>query len=460
MRGTGTIGVTGTGKMISIPQRLKGFRDLMPAAMSVRHHVISTLRRIFELHGFAPLETPALEYAATLEGKYGEDERLMYRFEDQGGRRVGMRFDFTVPLARVVATHLNDLTFPWKRYQIGPVWRGDNPQYGRYREFYQCDVDTVGAPSMLADAENVSIYGEAMTALGFKGYHVLINNRKLLAGLARSAGVAPDQAGLIFRAVDKLDKIGPGGVLAQMVKSGIDQPTAQRALDIYLRGQGVTHFEDNRALLVELRTPLSADPRALEGLDELGQMLDALEQMGGDIDRYRLDLTLARGLDYYTGPIYEIVVDEPKIGALGGGGRYDDLMSLFSGRHLPTTGASFGMERIVDVIIELGMVEPRQTPSRALVTIFDASPQSVGESLRLARELRAANIPCEAYLNPGDKLGKQFAYADKLGMEFALVLGPDEIASNTVTLKSLKQPPPNQRTLPRTELIHVLIPKP
>src|SRR6266705_766013 len=158
-------------------QRLKGFRDLMPAEMFVRQHIIETLRGIFELHGFAPLETPSLEYAATLEGKYGEDERLIYKFDDHGKRQVGLRFDLTVPLARVVAMHLNDIQFPWKRYQMNPVWRGENPQYGRYREFYQCDIDIVGSPSMLADAEVLSIYSEAMDALGFRDYRVLVNNR-------------------------------------------------------------------------------------------------------------------------------------------------------------------------------------------------------------------------------------------------------------------------------------------
>src|SRR5690349_10860811 len=204
-------------------QRLKGFRDLMPTAMFVRRYVMETLRAIFELHGFAPLETPALEYAATLEGKYGEDERLMYKFEDQGKRKVGMRFDLTVPLARVVAMHLNELQFPWKRYQMGPVWRGENPQFGRYREFYQCDIDIVGSASPLADAEVLAILGEAMTKLGFTGYRVVLNNRKLLAGIARSAGVDPEQAGTIYRAVDKLDKIGEEGVREEMVKKGVPE---------------------------------------------------------------------------------------------------------------------------------------------------------------------------------------------------------------------------------------------
>src|SRR5438552_5704309 len=186
-------------KKLSItPQRLKGFRDLLPATMFVRQYVMDTLKGICEMHGFAPLETPSLEYASTLEGKYGEDERLIYKFEDKGKRLVGLRYDLTVPLARVVAMHLNEIQFPWKRYQMGPVWRGENPQFGRYREFYQCDIDIVGSSSPLADAEILSILGEAMTKLGFIGYRVLLNNRKLLAGMARSAGVGPEQAGTIY----------------------------------------------------------------------------------------------------------------------------------------------------------------------------------------------------------------------------------------------------------------------
>ncbi len=405
------------------PQRLKGFRDLLPAAMSVRQHVISTLRGIFELHGFAPLETPSLEYAATLEGKYGDEERLIYKFEDKGGRKVGMRYDLTVPLARVVAMHLNELQFPWKRYQISPVWRGENPQYGRYREFYQCDVDIVGSASMVADAEILSIYGEAMRKLGFTGYRVIINHRKLIAGLARNAGVSPENAGTVFRAIDKLDKIGADGVRAEMVRNGIPDDVAERALNLFLSGGNVKSFKDNRALLGELAGPLKDDPEAMKGVEELGQILDALAAMGiagDDLDRFRVDITLARGLDYYTGAVYEIVVDEPKIGSLGGGGRYDELMSLFSGRSLPTTGASFGVERMVDVITELKMFTPTLTPSLALVTVFDDTPQSVGESLKVAAELRAHDIPCEVYLNPGDKLGKQFGYADKLGIPFVI----------------------------------------
>ena len=439
------------------PQRLKGFRDHMPATMFVRRHVMDTLRYLFELHGFGALETPALEYAATLEGKYGEDERLIYRFDDQGKRKVGMRFDLTVPLARVVGTHLNELQFPWKRYQIGPVWRGENPQFGRYREFYQCDIDIVGTASRLADAEVISIYGEAMDKLGFTEYRVVINHRKVLAGLARSAGVAPQQAGSIYRAVDKLDKIGPDGVREEMTRHGVSKELAERALDLYLKGSKVKSFADNSALLAELAGPLKDDAEATQGLEDLQTILQLLEGMGVQKDRFRLDVTLARGLDYYTGAVFEIVVDEPKIGALGGGGRYDDLIGLFSGRDLPTVGAAFGVERIIDVMMESGMITPQATPSRVLITVFDSTSESVRDSTELATELRVQGIACEVYLNTGDKLGKQFGYADRLGIPFALVIGPDERASDTLTVKNLKAPPPNQQTVERDLVAGILL---
>ena len=439
-----------------VAQRLKGFRDIMPQAMFVRRHVMDTLRGIFELHGFAPLETPSLEYASTLEGKYGEDERLIYKFEDKGKRMVGLRYDLTVPLARVVAMHLNEIQLPWKRYQISPVWRGENPQFGRYREFYQCDVDIVGTSSPLADAEILAIFGEAMQKLGFTGYRVIVNNRKLLAGLARSAGVDPEQAGTIYRAVDKLDKIGPEGVREEMVRNGLSEDVARRATDVFVTGHKVRTFSDNMALLGELAGPLSNDPDATSGLEEVRRIFEVLPSMGLDLDRYQLDITLARGLDYYTGTVYEIQVDEPKIGSLGGGGRYDELMKLFSGRDLPTTGASLGLERIIDVMLELHMVEMRSTPSLALITVFDSTSDSVSNSMRLATELRQAGIACEVYLNPGDRLGKQFGYADKLGIPYAVVLGPDEIAQGTVTVKDLRAAENNQQTVERARLASIL----
>ncbi len=307
---------------------------------------------------------------------------------------------------------------------------------------------------MLADAEILHIYGEAMQRLGFTGYRVTINNRKLLTGMARVAGVAPENAGTIFRAIDKLDKIGRDGVRDEMTRNGIPDETTTRALDLFMAGTGAKGVSDNIAMLGELTGPLSGDTEAAEGLEELRQVLEALACMGGDLDRYRVDTTLARGLDYYTGPVYEVVVDEPKIGSLGGGGRYDNLMSLFSGRHLPTTGGSFGLERIVDVITGLGLFQPPTTKSLALITLFDATTGSVGISLSLAAELRSAGVACEIYLNPGDKLGKQFGYADKLGIPYAIVLGPDEIAAGSATVKDLKAG--NQRTVSHIELREIL----
>jgi histidyl-tRNA synthetase len=439
------------------PQRLKGFRDHMPATMFVRQHVMNTLRSVFELHGFAALETPSIEYSATLEGKYGEDERLMYRFEDQGKRRVGLRFDLTVPLARVVGMHLNEIQLPWKRYQISPVWRGENPQFGRYREFYQCDIDIVGTASPLADAEVLAIYGKVMDRLGFKEYRVVINHRAVLAGLARSAGVAQEQAGTIYRAMDKLDKIGPDGVLEEMVKNGVARDIAARALDTFTRGGKVERFADNMALLAELAGPLEGDAEATGGLENLRAILAALGGMGVQPDRFRIDVTLARGLDYYTGAVFEIVVDEPKIGSLGGGGRYDHLIGMFAGRDLPTTGGSFGVERIIDVMTTLGMITPQASPSVALVTVFDGSSESIWEATRLVTELREQGIPSEVYLNAGERLGKQFGYADRLGIPFALVVGPDERAAGTVTMKNLKAPPPNQQTVERGQVASILL---
>lgn len=439
------------------PQRLKGFRDLMPETMLVRQHVMDTLRSIFELHGFAPLETPAQEYLSTLEGKYGENERLIFKFEDQGKRQVGLRYDLTVPLARVVAMHLNDIAFPWKRYQMSPVWRGENPQFGRYREFYQCDIDIVGTASMVADAEILSIYGEAMDKLGFAGYEVSVNHRKLLMGLAESAGVEPGLTAMVIRAVDKLDKVGPDGVREELVRNGLSPEVASRTLDLYLTGGEIHGFSDNYALLGELAGPLKGNEEAVRAIEDLRQVLQNLESLDVSLDRYKINLSLARGLDYYTGTVYEVHVKEPKIGALGGGGRYDNLMSLFSGRDLPTCGGSFGIERMVDVIMELDMVETRPSRSQALVTVFDNTRESISESLKLAGELRRLGVACEVYLKPGDNMGKQVGYADRLGIPFALIVGPDERASGKVAVKSLKQPPPNQQVLPREEALRIIV---
>jgi histidyl-tRNA synthetase len=431
------------------PQLLKGFRDFLPAQMMLRQHIMSTLREIFEKHGFAPLDTPALEYLETLTGKYGEEERLLYRFQDAGGRDVGLRYDLTVPLARVVGLYQNGIVFPFKRYHMAPVWRAEKPQRGRYREFYQCDIDIVGTSSMLADAEILSILSEAMDTLGFTGYSILLYNRKLMAAMARFAGVPADQAGSIYRAIDKLPKIGADGVLSEMDRYGVPAAAAKRALEFATADMGL----DNLVLLDRLQTRLADDPAALEGVWELREIVEYLGALTPSAGRIRVDPTLARGLDYYTGPIWEINVEEPKIGSLGGGGRYDRLVGMFSGRDLPTTGSSLGLERIIDVLDSLGMVDVPASVSKIIVAPFNR--EVLPQALHLLSEIRHVDIPSEIYLNPGDKLGKQLQYADRSGIPLAAIVAPDELARGEVVLKNLKTQV--QQTLPRRGFAGALV---
>ncbi|PZR98601.1 MAG: histidine--tRNA ligase [Candidatus Chloroheliales bacterium] len=437
-------------------QTLKGFRDFLPEQMVLRQHVIGTLRRVFEQHGFEPLETPTLEYAETLEGKYGDEERLLYRFTDQGDRRVGMRYDLTVPLARVVGQYVNSLAFPFKRYQIQPVWRADRPQKGRYREFYQCDADIVGTSSPLADAECVSLYYEGLRDLGFVNYQTLLNSRKLLTAIGIYAG-AGEQAGGIFRAIDKLVKIGEPGVLDEMAASGVSSEAARRALDLAKMSEGRRDQADDLKLIANLRQPFADIPVGLEGLDELDAIVKLLPDFGVPDRYYKLDLTLARGLNYYTGAVFEVVSQDIKIGSLGGGGRYDELVGIFSGRSIPTVGASFGLERIIDVIEEakIGGALPRTT-SAVFVTVFNAD--LLADALAITRELRAAGINTEVAYEPGSGLKKQLDYAARKGIGLAIIEGPDEQASGEVILREVnlsgdKNTPRVQQSVLRSEVV-------
>ena len=332
-----------------VPQTVRGMRDHRPPAMILRHYVADTLRAVFERFGFDPLQTPAVEYAETLEGKYGEEaDRLIYTFEDRGGRRVGLRYDLTVPLARVVAQY-PDLPKPFKRYQIAPCWRAERPQRGRYREFVQCDVDIVGSASMLADAEVVTVACVAFQTLGFKHFTVRLNHRKVLAGLAEVLGLDPQTSAQVYRSVDKLDKIGPEGVRAELAERGLAPDLIDRLFEFF------TLTGPSRDILTTLRERLQASAVGLEGIAELEALLDALAMSGVSPQFYRLDLSMVRGLEYYTGPIFEAVVEEPRIGSIAGGGRYDRLIGLFSGRDYPATGLSIGLDRVCDVIEELGL---------------------------------------------------------------------------------------------------------
>jgi histidyl-tRNA synthetase len=410
------------------PQVLKGFRDYLPRQMILRHQIIETVRDIYERHGFEPLDTPALEYLEVLTGKAGENEKLMYQFEDQGGRPVGLRYDLTVPLARVVAMHQAEVVLPFKRYHIAPVWRAEKPQRGRFREFWQCDADIAGTTSMLADAEIVSMIAEALTAVGLPNFMVHISHRRLLASLARHAGVPEELAGTVYRSVDKLAKIGATGVRSELTERGVSAEAAGRILDAVL-AEGTP-----ADLLAELRERLASDPHAVAAIDELDELFSLLPAFGVPATAYCFDLTLARGLDYYTGPVYEATVSEPNVGSVAGAGRYDALIGTFLGREVPATGMSLGLERIIEVVEEFNLVASPATIAQALVTVF---PDTINEAAAVATRLRATGLRVDFSLLPHRSLGEQLKYAGRKGIPFAVIAGPDELARNVVAVKNI-----------------------
>ncbi|HLT20883.1 MAG TPA: histidine--tRNA ligase [Thermomicrobiales bacterium] len=428
------------------PRVLRGMRDFLPAQMILRRRVMETFREVFERHGFEPIETPVLEYFETLTGNL-DDEKLIYHFQDHGGREVGLRFDLTVPLARFVALHQNELTFPFKRYHIAPVWRADRPQRGRFREFWQCDADIVGSASMLADADVVSVVVECLEAIEIGEFQVRINHRKLLEAIARYAGVDEDRAGGVYRSIDKLDKIGAEGVIAELRESGVFDKSAGAIVELV----GATGSPSE--LLSQVAATIGDTPGAADALKDLSELFDALAASGVPEERYRFDLSLARGMGYYTGPVYEAVHKEVSIGSLAGAGRYDGLVGRFSKQELPATGISLGIERIFEVIQEQGRQVDATSVTQVLVTVFDQ--EHSGESLRLATELRRAGIRTEVYLEPRRNMGRQFAYADAKGIPLAAVLGPDEIERGVVAIKDLRTQ--EQTEHPREEVAEVVL---
>lgn len=411
------------------PRVLSGFRDFLPAQMRVRQQVTAILRGIFERFGYEPLDTPTLEAIEVLQGKIGQDEKLLYRFTDLGGREVGMRYDLTIPLARVVAMHANDLVLPFKRYHMGPVWRADRPQRGRFREFWQCDADVVGTRSVIADAEGVAIYNAALAGCGFTDYAIRVNHRAILAALAPYAGLPEEDAVTLIRAIDKLDKIGPEGVKGEMMAHGIPEKAAERVLELV----GITGAND--AVLAKLNGLLADIPAAKAGLDDLAHLFDYAAALGVPEGKAIFFPALARGLDYYTGPVYETYVPEGGVGSLGGGGRYDNLIGALGGRDLPATGISVGLERLLVVMEERGMAGATESVTQVLVAILpndDPIP-----ALQLAADLRQAGIATEVTLDPKRKLPAQFTYAERKGIRLIVIAGPDERKAGTVTLRDL-----------------------
>lgn len=415
------------------PRLPKGMRDFLPGDMIRREYVFSIVREVFHLYGFEPLQTPVLELRETLMGKYGEDaEKLIYSAQHPGGKEeVALRYDLTVPLARVVGQYENAISLPFRRYQLAPVWRAERPQRGRYREFYQCDADTVGVASMSADAEIISLVVTALRRLGFEQFRVKINNRKLLTGIGQYSGVPDAQLGDLYRSVDKFDKIGAEGVQQELLERGIAADTVARMIDlIQARRPGL----ENLDLLADA---LGGIPAAAEGLRELREVAAYLADFAVPPSNYEFDFTMVRGLGYYTGPIFETVITEPNLGSVTGGGRYDDLVGLFRKSSLPTVGTSLGIERIIDLmdILNLYPAEIGGTVVQTLVTVFNAELR--GASARLAAALRAAGVRTELFME--DKpLGRQFNYADRKRIPLVAVLGPDEVAAGSVKLRRLR----------------------
>lgn len=421
-------------------------RDHLPQAMLLRQYIINTLTQVFERYGFEPLSTPVVEYAETLEGKLGDEEKLIYRFEDHGGRKLALRYDQTVPLARVVAQYGGQLTLPWRRYAIGQSYRGERPARGRYRELWQADVDIIGSASPLADAEIIAILTDSLAALGFRDFTTLLNHRQVIGGIARVSGLDETAAGGVYRAIDKLDKIGTDGVREELLRSGVAAEPANRILElIALEGPPA-------AVLAELAARLHNDERATAALANLRAIVDALDAMGVPAANYCVAPRLARGLSYYTGSVFEAITAHWPQGSLLGGGRYDELIGLFAGRNIPTVGLAFGIERLHDVMEELGIGPRTVTNAHVFVTIFNADLSAA--SLTLARELRAAGMQTITSLDPGQGLGKQFKEADRRGVRFALVLGPDELARGEVVVKDLASG--EQRSVARSEVATVI----
>jgi len=411
----------------SIP---KGFRDFLPSRMILRQKVIRMMIDQFESFGYVPLDSSCLEYAETLEGKYGEEgEKLIYKFVDRGGRSVALRYDLTIPLCRIIAMH-PELAKPFKRYHIAPVWRADKPQKGRFREFYQCDVDIIGSGSPYADAELLLITHTVLKKLGFAAFVMRINSRKLLNGLAARHGITPTNTAAFLRALDKLDKIGMDGVLAELAAGG---PVKEQVVKDLVSLMDCTEGS-HQARLDAIGAMLCGTPDAEVGLRELASIHECLAAYGVDEACYEFDLTLARGLDYYTGPIFETVVREPKIGSITGGGRYDNLIGILSGKSFPATGTSFGLERIIAVMEELQGAATEAAASQVLIINFDSSLMS--HYVGMAKSLRDTGIKAELYFE-AEKLRRQLAYAGTRGIPFAIIVGPDEKEAHTVTIRDM-----------------------
>jgi len=411
------------------PRTLKGFRDHLPAQALARERILDTARRVYRSYGFAPIDTPALEYLEILTGKGSEEtDKQLYRFQDHGGRDVGLRFDLTVPFARFCAQHIGGLGVPFKRYHMAPVWRGENTQRGRYREFMQCDFDTIGTTSPVADLEMVLVVHDLLSAIGIGGFTIRINDRRVLAGVLAECGVA-DRSTQVLRALDKLGKATPEQVAAELEGHGVTAVVREKLLGMaQLAGEPA-------AVLAALDGLVGDSDTGREGVAALRALLDGVGQAGVPAGRVIVDPSIARGLDYYTGVVLESFLDElPALGSICSGGRYDNLAGLYTKQSLPGVGASLGIDRLLAGLEELGRLELLETPAEVFLVHFDE--EHLGDYLRIAATLRAAGMAVEFYPE-ARRVGQQLKVAAKKGFRVALVIGSDEFAAGTAQVKDM-----------------------
>jgi histidyl-tRNA synthetase len=437
------------------PSLAKGTRDFSPQEMVKRNYIFDTIKKVFKKYGYAEIQTPSMENLSTLTGKYGDEgDKLIFKILNSGDylskanpghlsamnsnalissiSEKALRYDLTVPFARYVVMHQNDIALPFKRFQVQPVWRADRPQKGRYREFYQCDVDVVGSESLLNEAEFVLIYQEALSNLGMTDFTIKLNNRKILSGIAEIIG-KPELIIDMTVAIDKLDKIGFEGVKKELIERGFTEPDIQQ-LEPVIMLQGTNHQK-----LVSLKNVLAGSETGLKGIEEIETVFGYVEGLLSNSSLKKpdleLDITLARGLNYYTGCIYEVKTNEAAMGSIGGGGRYDDLTGMFGLKGLTGVGISFGADRIYDVMQELNLFpESAAEGTKVLISNFDRAAELY--ALPLLQQLREADIAAELY-PASAKLKKQMSYADDKSIPYVILIGSNEIQSGILTLKNM-----------------------
>ena len=429
--------------MAQKPSIPKGTRDFSPIEMMRRQYIFDTIKRVFRLYGYAPLETPSMENLSTLLGKYGDEgDKLLFKVLNSGDYAAGLsdeevrmaskisekglRYDLTVPFARYVVQHQNEISFPFKRYQVQPVWRADRPQKGRYREFYQCDVDVIGTRSLLCEVELVEIVERVFKALGIRVV-LKMNNRKILYGIAETIGHA-DKMMDITVAIDKLDKIGLDNVKAELRERGLEEEAIERL-------QPILQLEGTNAEKINtLRDVLASSEEGLKGLDEMATVLGHVERLGVDLN-VELDLSLARGLNYYTGAIFEVKALDFAIGSISGGGRYDNLTGIFGLQNVSGVGISFGADRIYDVMLGLGLF-PEELNSSTRAIFLNLGGEEEAASLRLLRQLRQEDIAVEIYPEAA-KMKKQMEYANRRQIPYVVIIGSQELAEEVATVKNM-----------------------